>query len=222
MPSSGYYDHDRRDLLALLPPRVERVLEVGCGAGGTAERLRACGAKLLVGIELDAQAADRARSRFDRVLTGRVEEVSRLLPEAEFDLILYADVLEHLADPWTVLIDHRRLLQPGGHILVSVPNVRHWRVLYELVVCGRWRYQDEGGTLDRSHLRFFTRKDLMALVIGAGYHPVAEGHNEFGTLARLVDRLSFGLFRDFLVWQCFLLGRKAPWPADTTEQGLVQ
>jgi 2-polyprenyl-3-methyl-5-hydroxy-6-metoxy-1,4-benzoquinol methylase len=203
----GYYDHERSDLLALIPPGIERALEVGCGTGGMARGLREKGVKELTGIEVNAEAAVRARDHFDRVLVGPVEETSATLPDGAFDLIIYGDVLEHLVDPWHILAAQARLLSPQGYVLLSVPNVRHWLVLYHLVVRGRWTYQREGGTLDRTHLRFFTRLDLRQMVVGAGYDVMAEGHNEFGRATRWMDRLSCGTLQGFLVWQYYVLAR---------------
>ena len=207
MRNLAYFDHERRDLLALIPPDVKKILEVGCGAGGTAVGLRERGVRELVGIEINDLAANQARTRFDRVIVGDVEKIISSLPDTDFDLILYADILEHLVDPWKALTACRRIIKPHGYILLSVPNVRHWRLLYNLAIRGRWTYQDEGGTLDRRHLRFFTRDDLVTMVVGAGFQPVNEGHNEFGSFVTWIDRLTCGTLRGFLVWQNYLLAR---------------
>src|SRR3954454_23485352 len=94
----GYYEQDRAELVRLLPRPLGRVLDVGCGAGGTAGPLREAGAERLVGIELDPQAAARARARFDAVHVGRAEDALAALEE-RFETILAYDLLEHLPDP---------------------------------------------------------------------------------------------------------------------------
>jgi 2-polyprenyl-3-methyl-5-hydroxy-6-metoxy-1,4-benzoquinol methylase len=192
-----------------MPQGIERVLDVGCGTGGTAAPLRAKGVKEIVGIEIEEQAARKAETRFDSVILGDVEQVSASLPQGYFDLILYADILEHLVEPWSIIASHRRLLRPQGYILLSAPNVRHWRLLRDLVIRGRWVYQDTGGTLDRGHLRFFTRKELLTMVKEAGFQPLVEGHNEFNSLFRLIDIVSLGKLRGFLAWQHYLLARNS-------------
>ncbi|MDE3241321.1 MAG: class I SAM-dependent methyltransferase [Nitrospirota bacterium] len=217
----GYYDHGRSDLLALFPTGAERVLEIGCGAGGMAAGMRERGAKELVGVEINPEAAVHAKTQFDRVIVGSVEEVIALLPNGFFDLIVYGDVLEHLIDPWTILARHGCLLKPSGYVLLSVPNVRHWRLLYDLVIRGNWTYEDDGGTLDRTHLRFFTRSTILEMVGGAGYQVVSEHHNEFGSAARWLDYLSFGVLREFLVWQYFILARPKAEAAAGRETGAV-
>jgi len=207
MPSPGYYTHSRKDIISLVPLGTQKVLEIGCGTGGTAKELRKRGVQEIVGIEINEWAGEKAKTQFDRVIIGDVDAVSKDMPSAYFDLILYSDVLEHLVDPWKTLASHKRLIKTKGHILLSIPNVRHWRVLYNLVIRGRWSYQDEGGILDRNHLRFFTHHELLKMIYEAGYEPVAAGHNEFGTLISWVNRISASVLRDFVIWQHFILAR---------------
>lgn len=207
MPSPGYYTHHRKDIISLIPPGTQKILEVGCGTGGTASELRKRGVQEIIGIEINEWAGEKAKTQFDRVIIGDVDEVSKDMPNAYFDLILYSDVLEHLVDPWKTLASHKRLIKSKGYILLSIPNVRHWRVLYNLVIRGRWSYRDEGGILDRSHLRFFTRYELLKMIYEVGYEPVNEGHNEFGTFISRIDRMSAGILRGFIIWQHFILAR---------------
>jgi len=207
MPSLGYYNHQRKDVVSLVPLGTKRLLEIGCGTGATAEVLRKEGVQEIIGIEINEMAGEIAKNRFDKVIIGDVDEVSKDMPDAYFDLILYNDILEHLVDPWKTLASHKRLIKSKGYILLSIPNVRHWSVLYNLVIRGRWSYQNEGGILDRSHLRFFTRYELSKLIYETGYNVLFESHNEFGPLTRQIDRISVGLLREFLVWQYFILAR---------------
>ena len=84
-----------------------------------------------------------------------------------FDCIVAADVLEHLADPWTALREACGLLEPGGTVVVSLPNVRFFEVFWELGVRGRWPRRDHG-IFDATHLRWFTLRDARDLLEGAG------------------------------------------------------
>jgi 2-polyprenyl-3-methyl-5-hydroxy-6-metoxy-1,4-benzoquinol methylase len=84
------------------------------------------------------------------------------------DVLLLLDVLEHLRDPWTRLTELRTLLTPTGVVIASIPNVRNIKVLRPLLVSGEWQYQSSG-ILDRTHLRFFTRRTVLELFAGAGY-----------------------------------------------------
>lgn len=162
-----YYGFDRPEVQALVPETARTVLDVGCAAGNLGAALKRRGAAEVWGIEYVPEVAESARGKLDRVLTGRVEDVLSDIPDGHFDAIVFADVLEHLADPVAVLRAMRRKLSPTGELVVSVPNVRHWSVLKDLLE-GRWDYQD-AGILDRTHLRFFTRKTLMDVLVDAGF-----------------------------------------------------
>ena len=84
-----------------------------------------------------------------------------------FDCVVCADVLEHIKEPWGVLSQLFGLLRPGGCIVVSIPNIRNLGILAELAA-GDWVYQD-AGILDRTHLRFFTRRSFQRALLGAGF-----------------------------------------------------
>lgn len=165
----AYYRKERPEIVALVPPTARRVLDVGCGAGGLGRALKRRGACWVAGVEAHPEAAAAARRHLDDVLEADLEQVERWpWPPASFDCIVCADVLEHLREPGRLLARLAPLLAPGGVLVASVPNVRHASVLLPLLVEGRWTYQDEG-ILDRTHLRFFTRAELEALLAGAGY-----------------------------------------------------
>jgi 2-polyprenyl-3-methyl-5-hydroxy-6-metoxy-1,4-benzoquinol methylase len=96
-------------------------------------------------------------------LEGSIEKVDLPFEENTIDVILCLDVLEHLVDPWAVVSRLHTLLKPGGMLICSIPNVRNFRVVLPLLLLGRWRYR-EYGILDKTHLRFFTKKSAIALV----------------------------------------------------------
>jgi 2-polyprenyl-3-methyl-5-hydroxy-6-metoxy-1,4-benzoquinol methylase len=144
-----------------------RVLEVGCGEGAFAASL--AGATEKWGIEPNATAAGIASERLDRVLTGRFDEVSAQLPERYFDLVICNDVIEHMPDHDRFLRDIQHHIADGGALVGSVPNIRNYKVLFDLLFLGDWRYQDSG-IMDRTHLRFFTRHSLRRSLTDAGYH----------------------------------------------------
>ena len=84
----------------------------------------------------------------------------------QFDVILFSDMLEHLTDPLDVLTRHCQLLAPGGQVLISLPNVAIWNVRLALLL-GQFEYGDTG-TLDRTHMRFFTRRSFRRFLSEAG------------------------------------------------------
>jgi 2-polyprenyl-3-methyl-5-hydroxy-6-metoxy-1,4-benzoquinol methylase len=158
-------------------PAGARVLDVGCATGYLAAELSGRGCTV-DGIEVDPAAAQQARAHCREVVTGDLEAplthtaVEAMLAGTRPDVILCADVLEHLRDPWTVLAWLRTLLAPGGRAVISVPNIAHWTARRALLE-GRFDYADHG-LLDRTHLRFFTRASAAELARRAGFAVRAE------------------------------------------------
>jgi 2-polyprenyl-3-methyl-5-hydroxy-6-metoxy-1,4-benzoquinol methylase len=205
--ASGYYENDRTDLVARLPRPLGRVLDVGCGAGEVGRSLRAAGATSLVGVELNPMAAGAARELFDEVLVGDAEALARDgALEGPFDTVVLYDVLEHLVDPAALLAALAPLVVAGGSVHVSVPNARHFSLVRDLVLHGTFGYT-EWGHRDRTHLRWFTRRDIVALLADGGWRiedvsPSILGRN------RVVDRLTLGRARDFIALQWAVLARR--------------
>jgi methionine biosynthesis protein MetW len=152
-------------IIANLVPRGARVLDVGCGTGALSVLLRDVRDASVVGIEPDSSRAARARERGIEAVTGVLSE-SLLGTLGQFDVAIYADVLEHLVDPLSELVKVAPFLKPGGVVVISVPNVAHWSVRLDLLR-GRFRYA-EVGIMDATHLRWFTEETLRQLLEQAG------------------------------------------------------
>jgi SAM-dependent methyltransferase len=151
---------------ALAPGTTLRVLDVGAATGYIGEAIRAARPAELVGVETDEKA--RAALRYERVF-GALEAVPT---DAGHDLALLLDVIEHTPDPRETLERTARRVKPGGTLLVSVPNVAHWSVRIPLLL-GRFEYQ-KSGILDRTHLRFFTRRSFLRTLREAGLEVESE------------------------------------------------
>ena len=207
----GYYGFVRREIQPLLPPGGGHVLEVGCGQGATLAWLREAGfAARTTGIELDPDAAAVARGHVDHLIEGDAEAAIASLAAESVDLALCLDVLEHLVDPWRAMARLARALRPGGRVIVSVPNIRHYSVTLPLLWSGRWQYE-EAGILDRTHLRFFSRAGAQGLLTQAGLAPA--GHVDTGLEVRRRKELWKPLlartpWRDLAVFQFVMCGRK--------------
>lgn len=149
----------------------KRVLDVGCASGYLAEVLHTRGCTV-AGIEHDPGLAEQARKIMDTVVVGELEslDLHQTFGDAEFDVVVFGDVLEHIADPLAVLRQVPSVLRPGGSIVVSIPHVGHGDVRLSLLE-GQWKYSDLG-LLDRTHLRFFTRDNLVDLLRQAGFAAV--------------------------------------------------
>lgn len=203
-----YFSNVRMEVVGTLPMGLGRVLEVGCGAGSSLEWLkkeRDC--RWVAGVEIDHTAAAAARKKLDALYEGNVEDLNLPIEEGSLDAILFPDVLEHMIDPWALIKRLQALLKPGGQIIISIPNVRHFKVLWPLLVKGEWEYQ-EAGILDRTHLRFFTRKTALKLVDGFEIESVTATGLERGSKAAWLNLATFGLFRPFLEFQYIIVVRK--------------
>jgi SAM-dependent methyltransferase len=155
-------------VVGLVPPGT-RVLEFGCATGYMSRVLVERLGCSVFGVEVDAEAAEEAAAHCDRVLVGDAEEfdLEAELGGNRFDVILFADVLEHLRDPAALLQRVRPLLAEGGAVIASIPNVAHASVRLALL-SGSFRYR-ETGLLDAGHLRFFTREGIQDLFERSGY-----------------------------------------------------
>jgi SAM-dependent methyltransferase len=170
--AAHYQDYVLTPLFDLIEDAPSRVLDLGCatGAFGAALVQRYPGASV-VGIEAGRAAAQKARERLERVIDGRLEDVSFTdagFAPSEFDTVIAADILEHLTNPWDLLVRLRPFLAPRAQILASIPNVRNLTVGAPLLLEGRFDY-DERGLLDIGHLRFFTLAGVKRLFDETGY-----------------------------------------------------
>jgi SAM-dependent methyltransferase len=199
----SYIGRVRSEILPLWPGQCDRVLEIGCGAGMTLAYLKRSGlCRWTAGVELHRDAAARAREQIDLLLEASIEQLELPFDPNSFNVILCLDVLEHLADPWRVLTVLKRLLAPNGVIIASIPNVRHASVVLPLLLQGRWDYADTG-LLDRTHLRFFTRRTAIELFESTGYHVdrVLPTGTERGRPGWLPNLLTLTLFKPLLELQ---------------------
>lgn len=160
----------REDILSLIDYTKEnvRILEIGCACGATLLKIKNGNPTAeLYGLELCRPAAEVA-GKFANVQSTNFEELSREDFAGSFDYILMGDVLEHLFDTDKALQKVWQWLRPGGQLVVSVPNIAHVFVLYNLLQ-GRWDYVDMG-ILDRTHVRFFTLQSIQGYLQRNGFN----------------------------------------------------
>jgi 2-polyprenyl-3-methyl-5-hydroxy-6-metoxy-1,4-benzoquinol methylase len=218
MPETTFnaaYTGLRTDLLSLVVGRPERVLDLGCATGTMGRYLAATFGSQVWGVEYDGAMADVARKDLRQVWHSDLnKETLRSLPhEGTYDLILCGDILEHLVDPWGALRDIAGLLAPSGQAVLSLPNIGHYTTLAHLFFRREWPYRNRG-IHDRTHLRFFTRRNLIPLYAQAGLRVDAEKRNlrlweSGGPLDPLAKLLDFPPFRSFVAFQYLHRLRKA-------------
>jgi SAM-dependent methyltransferase len=155
------------DMLDRIPLTARSVLDVGCGSGALgAEYKRRNPACAYVGVETDPVLAAQARLQLDAVFEVDVDADPTPFGARGFDVVVYNDGLEHLRDPWAVLRCHAGLLNPGGTLLLCVPNMEHWSFAVRLLR-GEWDYTADGLT-DIRHLRWFGKRGAERALAEAG------------------------------------------------------
>lgn len=179
MPAHRYdrlLDSENGNSLAQLVqwiPEGSTVLELGPASGYFTRYLKESLGCVVDAVELDATMAVDARQWCRQLIVGNLESLvlDEHLPKAAYDIILIADVLEHLRDPALLLQRLCTLIKPEGACLVSIPNIAYGGVIASLLQ-GEFTYRSEG-LLDRTHLRFFTQQSFASLLTETGWYPWA-------------------------------------------------
>lgn len=166
--SDNYFENARKDMLQFFPDNAERVLDIGCGNGAFGLILKQKYDVETWGIELVEEQGMQAQKVLDKVFIGACETYLNDLPENYFDAIFFNDVLEHLFNPYEVLAIIRNKLSSKGVVISSIPNVRHYKNFKQLFFKKNWDYQ-ESGTMDFTHVRFFTVNSIPKMYREAGY-----------------------------------------------------
>jgi len=211
--TDDYFAHCRMDMLQAIPPGDKnRILEIGAGTGETLLQAKALGlAEEVVGVELVAiEKSNQTHPAMDRFMIGDVEKMELPFDDNYFDVILCGDVLEHLVDPWNMVRRLTAWLKPGGLFIASLPNVREIKTLSKIVLKGNFKYND-AGILDRTHLRFFCKRDMLDLFEHSDLEVLSTTSNLelLGTGKRLQDhRLTLGAFSEFLEGEYLIVARK--------------
>lgn len=187
--------------------KQKRVLDVGCGAGTLAKEMNKNDCEV-IGIELDENSANVAQMYCKELIRGDVESI-----ELEdqfndyFDIIIFADVLEHLKEPSNVLKRFIKYLKDDGFIIISLPNIANWKIRLKLLF-GNFDYEDHG-ILDKNHLRFFTKKNTIKLISDAGLK-IYKFDVNIGDVNRFMNILySIGiLWPNLMAYQFLIIAKK--------------
>lgn len=164
-----YFSNKRLEMLEFVPSGIGTLLEVGCSEGFFSQAVKKDRNIEVWGIEINGEAAAKAAEKIDRVLVGNLEHEELDLPLDYFDCIVFNDVLEHFLYPWIVLRDIKKCLRVGGCVVASIPNVRYYETLKDLVIRRNWSYTDYG-ILDKTHFRFFTINSIQNMFRDCGYN----------------------------------------------------
>jgi 2-polyprenyl-3-methyl-5-hydroxy-6-metoxy-1,4-benzoquinol methylase len=213
MTELTYHNRARAEVLPFVPETAQTILDVGCSEGNFGNLLIRKG-KSVWGIEPDKNCIPICEKKMTGTFCGtfldylaqreRQKGDSSASPilHQQFDCVVFNDVLEHLVDPWEALRASISLLSTSGCIVSSVPNVRYYKVLKQLLFKKDWQYVD-AGVLDRTHLRFFTKKSILRLFDSCGYEvDVIKGINKSSTpVVSILNILLFNLLSGCLFHQ---------------------
>ena len=157
MSEIEYYNNPRKEIIQFLPNHYSKVLEIGCAEGMFRQNIKK--EAEVWGVEPNKPSALKAEPNYQKVLVGFFEHIVNELPDNYFDLVICNDVIEHMPDPAQFFSLLKSKVTKDCIIITSVPNVRFIGVMTEYLFLKDWRYR-ENGVLDRTHLRFFTRRSL--------------------------------------------------------------
>jgi ubiquinone/menaquinone biosynthesis C-methylase UbiE len=154
----------------ILPNDTKKILEIGTGSGAMANAYKQINADVnYVGVEIDPEYQALSERYCNTVYLENFESpTDALLHEAsDADFIIFSDVLEHMYNPWKVLQTLSSRIPEHCRVLASIPNIQHWSIQMRLLN-GDFEYADSG-LLDRTHVRFFTRKTMVQLFTNNGF-----------------------------------------------------
>lgn len=217
----GYHLGARKDLPSLIDESGEtplHVLEIGCGCGALLGYIKGQYPNAEVyGVEI-MEGAARIAAHMGEVLCGDIEKMELPWKTEYFDYVIMGDVLEHLMDPEAVLKKLRGHLKTGGHILASMPNMKHYTVLLPLLRWDLFPYADSG-ILDRTHVKMYTGTEIKHLILRSGYVLEKWGYHSYHSVCqpneqeeKMLDILA-GLMDEpskepFLAYQYVFMARK--------------
>ena len=166
-----YGDNPRTEIIDLIKEVPEQILEIGCSSGATGMAIKQKFPSVkYIGIDSNKEVSEIARTRLDKVIVSDIEKNTLDtfgIGKRCFDIIICADILEHLYDPWKILHSLHEYLMPDGKIFASIPNIQYINHIINSIH-GNWKY-DDNGLLDVTHIRFFTLNEIVKMFNGTGY-----------------------------------------------------
>jgi len=212
-----YFDNVRKDLLDLIPDdnKNKTILEIGAGGANTLIYAKKNGyAQNIYGVELfKIENSNQTNSLLEKFILGDIEKTELPFENNKFDVIICGDVLEHLIDPYTIIAKLKSFLKDDGVIIASIPNIREYKTMKTIFFKGDFKYTDSG-ILDKTHLRFFTKKNMIDLFKNNNYTIKNIVSSNKGDAMRFFKKLRFFklflqlFFEEFFTVQYFIVASK--------------
>ncbi|MGB3775215.1 MAG: class I SAM-dependent methyltransferase [Leeuwenhoekiella sp.] len=200
----------RTDLLKFIKGEDLKVLDVGCASGVNGKYLLDQNmANVVYGIEYDEIMAQEAAKWNTKTFIGdlnlRIFREEILRSTNNFDFIIFGDILEHLYSPVEVLTELKNCMADEGKIIISLPNIAHIELFIQVFIKGRWP-RNNRGIFDRTHLRWFTKKDAEAMIKDAGlkvihYKPTLRARDAIGSSFDWKTKLIRWVNKDWVTFQ---------------------
>ena len=206
----------RNDLIALLPINPsQKVLEIDAAKGDTLVFIKENNlAAETVGVDLfELPNTNQTHPIIDSFHIADIEKDEfTFLQKNYFDVIICGDVLEHLIDPWSAINRLSQFLKSGGVFIASIPNIRHHSALRKIFLKGSFKYDPKGGLFDKTHFRFFCKKDAIALLNTGNLKVTAclpiFYNNKLNSPAKGINAITFGLLEQFISLQYLVVAKK--------------
>ncbi len=214
----SYYFYPKPELTNLVTSDREKelnILDIGCGCGAICANLKwKFPNATMYGVEIVPDAAAIAKHIGD-VVCADIETLDFPWEENFFDYIIMGDVLEHLHEPSIVLKKLYKHLKSDGRIILSIPNMKHYSVMLPLIINDEFHYTDSG-ILDTTHLKMYTRTEILRLIDVSGYTMECLGSTQMGQpnkhISDFIENLTqfsvSGDKTDYLAYQYIVKAKK--------------
>lgn len=177
--SNNKYINDNNHSWSLLYKLIDsntKVLDIGCSSGNFGEGLIKQKSCVVDGIELNSKDSEMARNKLRNVYNLNVELDDISFFKEKYDYIVFADVIEHLINPVSTLLNIKKLLKKNGKIVYSLPNMAHISIRLQLLA-GEFMYT-ETGLLDKTHLHFYTKMSIQSMFQEASYEIIKQDYTQ--------------------------------------------
>ena len=208
-----YFESNRSEMLRFITNKPKTSLEVGCREATHSKLLKS---KLNIqetwGIEPEKndKMINKAKGNLDYFINDYLTEDTDSLPKNYFDLVIFNDVLEHMYDPWEILLQTKPLLTENAIIIASIPNIRHKSILKKLLFNDEFEYKEEG-LLDVTHIRFFTKHSIEKMFNDTGYEIIqieSLVKEKPRLLKKIFNILTFNKFKTLNIFQYGVTAKK--------------
>lgn len=212
--SINYFTNPRLDVISLIKKKSnQKILEIGAGGGDTIVKIKELGlATEVVGVDVtDLKLSNQKNPLIDSFIIADILKDDLPFNKNYFDILIMADVIEHIHEPNLFIKNALKYLNDGGIVIISLPNFREYRNLIQIAIKGDFQYQ-ESGILDVTHAKFYCKKNMLELFRKNNLKVVKSYPNfklwpSLGKV-RLKNLLTLGIFEDLFALQFIFILEK--------------